>query len=260
MPVTKYIWDDQNYLAEADDADTTNVVYTNEPEQFGELVSSRLSATTSFHHFDGVGSTRQLTSAGAAVTDTWIYDAWGNLVSRTGSTGVSLLWIAVVGYYYDSEIAQLTIRARPYDPPIARWTATDPSQPSDSPNGYSYATNAPLNRTDPSGLLSAPDPLAPSLPSRPTPVVVPVALLATKQCMYAVTKFVRPRPGTKCPIPPPPMAPGKDTLVCVKPCTFRVNCPGNVTTDFRDAKGVVICTIQAKLVACCACPRGAFPI
>ena len=38
---TNYIWDDQNLLAEADGTNTINVVYTNEPEQYGNLVSSR---------------------------------------------------------------------------------------------------------------------------------------------------------------------------------------------------------------------------
>ena len=63
---TKYIWDDQNYLAEADGSDTINVVYTNEPEQYGNLVSTRISGSTSYHHFDAIGSTRQLTNAAGA--------------------------------------------------------------------------------------------------------------------------------------------------------------------------------------------------
>jgi hypothetical protein len=37
MPVTKYIWDEQNYLAEADGTDTIDVVCTNEPEPYESL-------------------------------------------------------------------------------------------------------------------------------------------------------------------------------------------------------------------------------
>ena len=37
MPTTKYIWDEQNYLAEADGNDTINVVYTNEPEERSKI-------------------------------------------------------------------------------------------------------------------------------------------------------------------------------------------------------------------------------
>src|SRR5262249_12123415 len=106
MPVTKYIWDKQNYLAEADGSDTINVVYTNEPTPYGNLISTRISGTTSYHHFDAIGSTRQLTNSAGTVTDTMIYDAWGNVVSRTGTTSANLLWIGELGYYSDSEIGQ----------------------------------------------------------------------------------------------------------------------------------------------------------
>ena len=42
MPTTtNYIWDEDNLLAEADGTNTVNTVYTNEPEHYGNLVSSR---------------------------------------------------------------------------------------------------------------------------------------------------------------------------------------------------------------------------
>jgi hypothetical protein len=63
MTTTNYIWDERNHLAEADATNTINVVYTNEPQQYGNMVSSRISGTTSYHQFDALGSTRQLTNA-----------------------------------------------------------------------------------------------------------------------------------------------------------------------------------------------------
>ena len=39
-----------------------------------------------------------------------IYDAWGNVVNRTGTTGVALLWIAVVDYYFDPETGSYHVR------------------------------------------------------------------------------------------------------------------------------------------------------
>src|SRR5262245_65259128 len=104
MPTTtNYIWDEQNYLAETDVSNVVQTVYTNEPQQYGNLISSRLSGTTSYHHFDAVGSTRQLTNTAATVTDTVLYDAWGNVVNRTGTARVAMLWIADAGYYFDIE-------------------------------------------------------------------------------------------------------------------------------------------------------------
>jgi len=84
MPTTNYIWDEENLLAETDASNVVQTVYTNEPQQYGNLISSRISGTTSYHHFDAIGSTRQLTNGAGTVTDTMIYDAWG-----TSSTGVA---------------------------------------------------------------------------------------------------------------------------------------------------------------------------
>src|SRR5437762_3499272 len=105
MPTTtNYIWDEDNLLAETDGSDVVQTVYTNEPQQqSGNLVSSRISGTTSYHHFYAPGSTRQLTNAAGTVTDSMIYDAWGNVVGRTGTTGARMLWIGQFEYYFDPE-------------------------------------------------------------------------------------------------------------------------------------------------------------
>src|SRR6266404_3432002 len=103
MPTTNYIWDEQNYLAEADENNAVQTVYTNEPQQFGNLISSRISGTTSYHHFDALGSTRQLTNAAGTTTDTMVYDAWGRMLIRTGTTALALLWLGRIGYYSDNE-------------------------------------------------------------------------------------------------------------------------------------------------------------
>jgi hypothetical protein len=38
----KFIWDQQNYLAETDENNDTQVDYTNEPQVYGNLLSQRL--------------------------------------------------------------------------------------------------------------------------------------------------------------------------------------------------------------------------
>src|SRR5689334_15676171 len=115
MPTTtNYIWDDQNYLAETDENNVVQTVYTNEPEQYGNLISSRISGTTSYHHFDALGSTRQLTNAAGSVTDTVIYDAWGKVANRTGTSGAFLLWLGEPGYYFDPETGLAYVRERCY--------------------------------------------------------------------------------------------------------------------------------------------------
>src|SRR5262249_40460515 len=54
---TKFIWDEHNYVAETDGANTVQTVYTNEPTITGEAVSTRVSAASVYHHFDAIGST-----------------------------------------------------------------------------------------------------------------------------------------------------------------------------------------------------------
>jgi RHS repeat-associated protein len=149
---TKFIWDNQNYVAETDGTNAIQTVYTNEPQQYGNLISSRISGTASYHHFDAIGSTRQLTNASGTVTDTMIYDALGNLVSRTGMTGIVLLWIAVLEYYSDVETGLIYVRARSYVAAIGGWTTVDPTEFNYTLNPYTYVWNRVLTLVDPSGL------------------------------------------------------------------------------------------------------------
>src|SRR5579862_537499 len=144
MPVTKYIWDEENLLAEADGNDNINVVYTNEPQQYGNLISTRIAGATSYHHFDGLGSTRQLTNAAGATTDSMIYGAWGDLINRTGVTVAALLWIGEHGYYDDSQMPSVYVRARSYQPAIARWSAVDLVSAFTGLWPFAYVKNSPV--------------------------------------------------------------------------------------------------------------------
>lgn len=153
MATTKYIWDEQNYLAEADATDTINVVYTNEPKAYGDLISTRIANTASYHTFDALGSTCALTSSSGRITDTYIYDISGRLHSREGSTSVRLLWIGLVGYYADHETLLIYVRRRYYEPSTARWMAADPAEHSAGVNRYLYVRNRTASGQDPSGLI-----------------------------------------------------------------------------------------------------------
>jgi RHS repeat-associated protein len=168
MPTTtNYIWDEQNYLAESDGTNAINVVYTNEPQRYGNLISSRISGTTSYHGLDALGSTRQLTNSAGTATDTAIYDAWGNVVARTGTIGARLLWIGAEGYYYDGETALTWVRLRPYLPSNARWTSMDVLLPRALGNRFAYVENRVNYLTDPSGMQGCPT--APIITPAPSP-------------------------------------------------------------------------------------------
>jgi len=119
-----------------------------------DLISMTRGSQTRYYHFDGLGSTRLLTDEAGAVTDTYSYDAFGNLIARTGTTQNDFLFTgqqrdANAGFYY--------LRARWMDPGVGRFTSFDPLAASVRPpvylHGYVYAGADPINATDPSGLL-----------------------------------------------------------------------------------------------------------
>ena len=79
---TKHVWDGQKILLETDGSNIIQVVYTLEPEHYGNLISQRRSGTTSFYLFDGLGSTRQLVGSTGSVTDSYLYDSFGKCSLR----------------------------------------------------------------------------------------------------------------------------------------------------------------------------------
>jgi RHS repeat-associated protein len=120
-----------------------------------DLISMTRGSETHWYHFDGLGSTRLLTDEVGAVTDTYSYDAFGNLIERTGTTQNDFLFTgqqrdANAGFYY--------LRARYYAPTNGRFVSSDvfagdPLTPP-SLHRYLYADSSPTNKIDPTGAYS----------------------------------------------------------------------------------------------------------
>jgi RHS repeat-associated protein len=155
MPVTNYIWDVENdtCLMETDENGATKVVYSHEPTQFGGLISQRRDGETYYHHYDALGSTRQLTDADENVTDEYVYTAWGEPVVASGTTENPYRWVGRWGYYWDEARGTYYVRRRDYQPTIARWRSLDPLGFVDGPNRYAYVTGTPVWLVDPWGLF-----------------------------------------------------------------------------------------------------------
>ena len=149
-----YIWDveSDNVLQETDDLGATTATYTNEPGEFGGLVSQSRGGTESYYHFDALGSTRELTDDTETVTNTNMYDAWGVDVASSGTTENPFRWVGRLGYYFDDASGKYYIRARRYEPIVGRWLSVDPIGVTDGATLYRYGQGSPLTRRDPSGL------------------------------------------------------------------------------------------------------------
>jgi len=106
----------------------------------------------SYFGYDGGGSVRQLTNSAGAITDTYNYDAFGNLITSTGSTPNNYLYR---GEQWDSDLSLYYLRARYYNPMTGRFLSRDPvpgnlGEPA-TLHRYLYARDNPANRVDPSG-------------------------------------------------------------------------------------------------------------
>jgi RHS repeat-associated protein len=126
------------------------------------LISQSRNGVKSFYLVDGLGSTKALTDSSGVVTDRYIYDAYGNLLSSSGSTQNSYLY---TGQQFDSRVGQYYLRDRYYNPSVGRFTRMDsylensriyiPSVNPISLNKYLYGNSNPVMFYDPKGLTSA---------------------------------------------------------------------------------------------------------
>ena len=105
-----------------------------------------------FYSYDGLGSTRALTDDAGVVTDTYDYEAFGELLNSTGSSENSYLF---TGEQLDGETGNYYLRARYLDPSVGRFTQQDTwmgnrNDPI-SLHKYLYAANDPALYVDPTG-------------------------------------------------------------------------------------------------------------
>ena len=119
-----------------------------------ELISRREGTTASYYVYDGGLSVRALTNEASTVTDTIVFDAFGNETGRTGTTdnpyGFQGEEQDATGLYY--------LRARYMDPAAGTFTTMDTyggslSDPM-SLHKYLFANSNPVMYSDPSGHFS----------------------------------------------------------------------------------------------------------
>ena len=116
-----------------------------------ELISRRSGQESHYYLFDGGMSVRELTDETGAITDTFVFDAFGNEVARTGTTDNSYGFQGeekdATGLYY--------LRARYMNPSTGTFTSMDTyagslSDPM-SLHKYLFANANPVKYCDPSG-------------------------------------------------------------------------------------------------------------
>ena len=119
------------------------------------LIGEETSGSFKTYHFDYRGSTAAITDINGNVTDTFEYDTYGNLVSRTGTSVVIFLYNGRDGVVTDSN-GLIYMRARYYSPELRRFINADiiAGEISNAVtlNRYAYANGNPVSNIDPFGL------------------------------------------------------------------------------------------------------------
>ena len=128
---------------------TTKYVYGN------SLIGEESNNIFKTYHFDYRGSTVAITDSTGTVIDTFAYDSYGNVISRTGTTDAIFLYNGEYGVITDSN-GLLYMRARYYDPELRRFVNADilmgDINNSSTLNRYAYANGNPISNIDPFGL------------------------------------------------------------------------------------------------------------
>ena len=117
-----------------------------------ERISEKQPSGTSFYSYDGHGSVRQLTNLSGTVTDTYDYDAFGNLIDSAGTTPNNYLF---AGEQFDPALGLYYNRARYLSTTTGRFWSMDTRVGNDrdplSLHKYLYAESNPVDHLDPSG-------------------------------------------------------------------------------------------------------------
>lgn len=135
-------------LAELDHTGALITYYT----RGAELISLSRPGEKHYYLYDGHGSVRALSNADGQVTDTYLFDAFGNLLFRTGTTENDFLY---TGEQYDANTGFYYLRARYMNPATGTFTSPDAYAGTIfdpvSLHKYLYANANPVMNRDPSG-------------------------------------------------------------------------------------------------------------
>jgi len=110
-----------------------------------------------YYHYDGLGSTRNLTEQSDNIISSYWYDGFGNLIGKVDQYPVAPVPnnYLFTGEQFDQSLRFYYLRARYYNPEIGRFITADPVEGSIyepiSLHKYLYAGLDPVNKIDPSG-------------------------------------------------------------------------------------------------------------
>ena len=141
--LVRFIFSNREIMAETSKEDTIRYI-----RGYDILCSDSECARTYYHYVcDEGGSTSHILNETGKVLNQYEYDAFGNLIKAQEEVNNRFLY---VGQQYDAVTMQYYLRARYYNPVVARFTQEDTYR-GDGLNLYAYCQNNPVGYYDPSG-------------------------------------------------------------------------------------------------------------
>ncbi|MBI4356064.1 MAG: hypothetical protein HY597_06430 [Candidatus Omnitrophica bacterium] len=201
--ITRYVYDQEDILAEYDGTNTLQAKYTHGPGIDEPLIMERGSQAF-FYHTDGLGSITAITDTLGTAVKSFQYDSFGNVVTETGTLQQPY---GYTGRERDLESGLVYYRRRYYDPGIGRFLQEDPvllpeTGPAQSPfllidllrepqelNSFSYVANNPTTLIDPFGFrgqkerLLGDDPLVKGISKQSSQAEVDQAIKNVKRAL-----------------------------------------------------------------------------
>jgi RHS repeat-associated protein len=150
--VTYYVYDDDDLAMEVDANGNPLRAYTHWPGvdlPLSVKVTSGGQESVYYYTMEAPGHVTGLLNSGGGVAGQYKYEPFGAIESSSDSTGQPLRYMA---RELDSSTGLYYVRARWYDPALARFISEDPIGLAGGMNTYAYVENDPVNRRDPSGL------------------------------------------------------------------------------------------------------------
>ena len=142
--LVKFIFNpDREVIAEQNSLGITRYIRSS------ELIARNTDAARTYYHYvsDEIGSTTHIVDEDGLVLNHYTYDAWGNLTAQEEAVPNRFKF---TGQQLDPVTQQYYLRARFYNPVIARFTQEDTYR-GDGLNLYAYCANRPTYYIDPTG-------------------------------------------------------------------------------------------------------------
>ena len=157
--VYEYLWNESKLVGQKVGNDAVRILYDANDEPVGFTVNDSASY---FYVKNLQGDVLAIVDKTGAEKVSYVYDAYGQIVSMTGDATLQKLNPCTYrGYYYDAETGLYYLQSRYYNPEWGRFINADKTEvmqlsKSSAVNGnlFLYCNNNPINNTEVSGMIT----------------------------------------------------------------------------------------------------------